>query len=57
VEGGRGWVQLWAEKSTALSMNVLKKNLHSYKQRVTSNLVVESVDKNDTYYLSKVRCC
>jgi hypothetical protein len=51
---GRGGVQAWAEKSTALSMNVLKKNLDSYKVRVTSNIVCEGVEKNDTHYLSKV---
>lgn len=53
VCGGAG-VQAWAEKSTALSMNVLKKNLDSYKVRVTSNIVCEGVEKNDTHYLSKV---
>jgi hypothetical protein len=53
VRRGLG-VQAWAEKSTALSMNVLKKNLDSYKVRVTSNIVCEAVEKNDTHYLSKV---
>jgi len=44
----------WQDKTFQMSLAVQKQNLDANRMRVTSSIVREVVEKNDTHYLSKV---